>query len=191
MMSKKWFVGAAAAALSWMPGCSADDDDAPRQGTCAGYCANQQTPGCALAGPEAVCIDACERGGETYAAQCSSEWGVLLGCLEQIPFTCDESGLLKSEAPNRCIPEYRAQVVCAVCVHESDDDECETCNKARCCTEVRALAKDPAYFDWSECVSPCVEASCLAHCDKQFPGLLSKALAGYDCQVTQCDAECS
>jgi hypothetical protein len=184
-------------ALLLVPGfalaCSGESDSSGGgpSGTCDSLCQTLLAENCP-AETEADCLSTCEQNTRPWFDTCPAQAGQYLGCVQtRVQFSCDTDGTAVAE-PDAINTACRTEVVaiagCTACLPDTDDDACESCRKANCCNEWRALVGHPSSLDFVDCYQACPPDAqgCIIDCLDRFPGYRSAAEQVASCEGARC-----
>jgi len=121
------------------------------------------------------------------AEACGAQVSAVTACVASAEITCDEDGY--AEVPG-CDAQDRALEACATCVPVSTDVACESCEKAECCDEMKAVVLDPDADAYQECLFACTDSACQEACDETYSATLSAMVAHVTCVDANCGTVC-
>ena len=120
-------------------------------------------------------------------ATCGAQVSAVTACVASAEVTCDEDGYAEIAG---CDAQDRALEACAICVPVSTDGGCESCEKAKCCDEMKAVVLDPDADAYQECLFACTDPACQEACDETHSATLEAMMAHVTCVDSNCGTVC-
>jgi hypothetical protein len=121
------------------------------------------------------------------AVACGAEVSAVTACVATAEITCDGDGYAEISG---CDVQDGALEACAICVPLSTDSACESCEKASCCDEMKAVVFDPDADAYQECLFACADQACQEACDETYSAMLAAMMAHVTCVDSNCGTVC-
>lgn len=135
------------------------------------------------------CTNECEA---EYTGEPCAGLGLGLSLCAFDAFGCDiVNGQLDGGALFEACPgQSSAYLGCQSCQPDSNDDDCEACEKTSCCAERKAVYTNPDMAKYTSCIGACSDATCGQACVDQYPSLQQLTNAMSACTNSKCKSAC-
>jgi len=130
----------------------------------------------------------------TQAGSCSGSLGAVYDCLLAYPLHCNQDGEAAPDTTaltGQCLSQTLAAGRCEACVVDSNDDACDACRKASCCSEIKAVYDDASFANYYKCITACQDPQCQQNCTNQYPSVSQKGSAVSTCASSKCASQCA